>query len=243
MRKKVYILASIVMAMSLMTACGSTETAEVTTEAVTEAVTEEATEEVTEEETEEVTEEDTEEIVEASGTDGEEEYPVYSYTGDDGVLNAISFFICDELAKGYTDGAIIIPEIIEVSRDDSDSSDIKVWGDFFIYTYDVNGDVLECVAGGTYPGCMHVATADTDCGYEVKEFELCEDGSEFDPSAKEIFGERYDAFMEVYSNDELKEEKRGEFIAEYVKSNSIPVTKYKDYGWDPIDIPLGDDSE
>ncbi len=232
MRKKLYLVASIVLAMSLMTACGTkTETTEATTEAVTEATTEEAEEPTTEEVT-------TEEAEDASAADAEWAYGEYTYTGEDNIINAIDFYICDELAKGYTDGDVGIPTVIEVSRDDSDSKDIKVWGNFIYETYSLDGDVLMCEAGGSHPGCMHLEETDAGCGYVVTSFDPVADGSDFDSSAKEIFGERYDAFMEVYSNDQLYADKRNETISEYVKSHNVPATKFQDFGWDPVDLKL-----
>lgn len=232
MRKKLYLAASIVLAMSLMTACGNkTESTEATTEAVTEATTEEAEESTTEEVT-------TEEAADASTSDAEWAYGEYTYTGDDNIINAIDFFICDELAKGYTDGDVGIPTVIEASRDESDPKDIKVYGNFIYETYSLEGDVLMCVAGGSNPGCMHLEETDAGCGYVVTKFEPVMDGSDFDSSAKEIFGDRYDDFMEIYSNDDLYAEKRNETISEYVRSHNVPATKYQDYGWDPVDLKL-----
>ena len=144
--------------------------------------------------------------------------------------------ICDELAKGYDAADVGLPVVLEVSRDESDPDDIKVWGEFEYFTYNLVGDTLETQAGGSYPGCMHIKTTDAGIGYVVDHFDPVADGSDFDASAKEIFGDKYDAFMEIYSNDDLKNEKRKDFIEEYVFSHSVPATKYQDYGWDPVEL-------
>lgn len=227
MKKKSAVVLSMVLGLSLITGCGAKEEtttqAEVTTEAVTEA-------EVEEEEVTEATE------VDASSSDAEWAYGEYTYTGDDMIESAITFFICDELAKGYEAANVGLPVVIEVSRDESDPDDIKVWGEFEYFTYNLVGDTLETQAGGSYPGCMHIKTTDAGIGYVVDHFDPVADGSDFDASAKEIFGDKYDAFMEVYSNDDLKNEKRKDFIEEYVFSHSVPATKYQDYGWDPVEL-------
>ena len=231
MKKKLAVALTMVFGLSLMAGCGAKEEttteAEVTTEAVTEA-----------------TEEETEEAIEAteadaSSSDAEWAYGEYTYTGDDMVVSAICDYICDELAKGYETGDVGIPTIIEVSRDDSDPDDIKVWGSYWYETYTLEGDTLECQAGGSYPGCMHVKETDAGKGYVVESFDAVADGSDFDESAKEIFGDNYDAFTEIYSNDELRTEKRQEFLVEYVTSHRVPATKYQDYGWDAVDLNLG----
>jgi hypothetical protein len=64
------------------------------------------------------------------------------------------------------------------------------------------------------------------------------DGGNFESSAKEIFGDKYDAFMKVNGDSEAREKLRAEIIANFVKANGLNFTKYQDEGWDPVDIPL-----
>ena len=66
--------------------------------------------------------------------------------------------------------------------------------------------------------------------------DICEDGSSFEPSARKIFGDRYDAFSKIHSDGDRREELRKDQVAAYVKKNGLLVTKYQDYGWDPIVI-------
>ena len=68
--------------------------------------------------------------------------------------------------------------------------------------------------------------------------DMVADGGNFESSAKEIFGDKYDAFMKVNSDSEAREKLRAETIANFVKANSLNFTKYQDEGWDPVDIPL-----
>ena len=60
------------------------------------------------------------------------------------------------------------------------------------------------------------------------------DGSEFEPTAKKIFGDKYDEFMKVNSDDETMDNLRSETVANYVMATGIDVTQYQDYGWDPV---------
>jgi NDP-sugar pyrophosphorylase family protein len=64
------------------------------------------------------------------------------------------------------------------------------------------------------------------------------DGSEFEPTAKAIFGDSYDKFMEVNSDEDARAQIRTETVANFVKANNLEVTKYQDYGWDPVELPL-----
>jgi len=237
MKRRLVLTVSIIMAMSLMTGCGNNKEEAVATEIET---TTETTTEV-EAETEAATEVETVTEAEentASSSDSQWEYGEYTYTGDDNITYAISSYICDEISKGYEQANVGIPYIIEIKRDDSDPEDIKVWGCFHYYTYNLIGDTLECQAGGSYPGCMHIKETDAGCGYVVSSFDPVLDGSSFDDSAKEIFGDEYDNFINVYSDDDLNNETRSKTIAEYVVSHNVPATKYKDYGWDPIELDL-----
>nr|MCR5747561.1 hypothetical protein [Lachnospiraceae bacterium] len=72
--------------------------------------------------------------------------------------------------------------------------------------------------------------------YTVTKMEVVGDGSEFEPTAKKIFGNNYDAFMKANADEEAREKARIEAIADYVKANNLDVTQYQDYGWDPVKI-------
>ena len=54
------------------------------------------------------------------------------------------------------------------------------------------------------------------------------------PTAKKIFGDKFDAFQKVNSDDKKRNEVRRAAVAEYVKTHRLPVKMYKDYGWDPV---------
>ena len=86
-----------------------------------------------------------------------------------------------------------------------------------------------CVSGGSHPGLIHVCK--TENGFEVTSFDQVEDGSSYLPSAKKIFGEKYDAFHNINSDEQKREEIRTEVLSAFVKEHNIPVTMYQDYGW------------
>ena len=130
-----------------------------------------------------------------------------------------------------------IPCPIIVAEEDSDRDDIRVYGDFWIFNYDLEGDTLKNTSGGAYPGCMHFKAVDSAAGYEVTSMEVAADGSDFDESAKKIFGKHYDEFVKVNSDDKAREETRAQIIANYVAANNLSITAYQDYGWDPVPLP------
>ncbi|WP_029322326.1 hypothetical protein [Butyrivibrio sp. AE3004] len=172
-----------------------------------------------------------EEAVEAS----EAKIPAYEYPGPEAFYSVLYKYIITTFSGDYEKADVGIPCPIIVAEDESDKDDIKVYGDFKYYNYELKGDTLEMVSGGSYPGCMHLKN--TDAGYEVTDIELVEDGSDFTPSAKKIFGDHYDEFMKVYSDGEKQDEIRAQIIANYVAANKLSITQFKDYGWDPVKLP------
>ena len=176
-------------------------------------------------------EDDTQNATEAASTT----LPAYEYQGDNPYVGVISEYMTTELAKEYDEEDVSIPSITVVGEDDSDPKDIKVWGIFEIYNYDQNGETLECQSGGSYAGLMHI-TQDKKGKYTVTSFDMVEDGSAFDQSAEKIFGKYSDEFSKKFADDQLKDDTRKEFIKDYVESNQLPITQYKDLGWDPVEV-------
>ena len=142
---------------------------------------------------------------------------------------AIDRYLVDEIGKQYAKGEHCVPFHHIVAVDERNADDILIWGDFWVFNYNQAGDTLKCVAGGSHPGLMHVVQ--TENGFEVKAFEQVEDGSNFLPSAKKIFGDKYDAFQAINSDEKNREILRAEVLGNYVKNHGLSVTMYQDYGW------------
>ena len=160
--------------------------------------------------------------------------PAYEYKGD-AQIAAICDYLTKEIASSYSEADVSIPYMQIIDTDNSDPEDTLVWGDYWIMNYNLDGDVLAADSGGNYPGLMHLQK-NSDENYVVTEFEQVADGTDFAQSAKELFGDRYETFIEVQSDDETFEEIRKEYIKEYVASNGLNITAYQDYGWDPVSL-------
>lgn len=76
---------------------------------------------------------------------------------------------------------------------------------------------------------MHIRQ--TENGYEVISFDQVEDGSRYLPTAKKIFGDKYDAFQSINSDEKKREMLRAEGLSKYVKEQGLSATMYQDYGW------------
>ena len=178
---------------------------------------------------EETAEEETAETAEDSGSK-------YGYSGDDPVIAEVYSYIANALSINFEEADCSIPVVQIVDIDESDESDIKVWGDFWVNNYDIDGDTLQCVSGGSFPGLIHIEK--NEDGYKVTSMDVVEEGGEFESSAKEIFGDNFDKFMQINSDSDTREKIRAEIAAEYVRQNGLSVTKYQDADWDPVDLPL-----
>ncbi len=151
------------------------------------------------------------------------------------IEQVVDMYIVDTFGKQYAQAEVCIPQQIVVATDESNDQDIKVWGDFWVFNYNTAGDTLKTASGGSHPGLIHLRKVDN--GYEVTSFDAVGDGSQFEPTAKKIFGDKYDAFMKMHSNDKEREQNRAQGIAQYVKANDLKVTMYQDEGWPAVKLP------
>lgn len=149
--------------------------------------------------------------------------------------HAINHYLTKEIGSQYLKGEYCVPIQNIVDVDDHNSKDILVWGDFWVFNYNQVGDTLKCVSGGSHPGLIHVCK--TENGFEVTSFDQVEDGSSYLPSAKKIFGEKYDAFHNINSDEQKREEIRTEVLSAFVKEHNISATMYQDYGWPAKKLP------
>lgn len=151
-------------------------------------------------------------------------------------LTAVENYMVDTLGSRYAEAEICIPYANIVKVDETNADDILVWGDFWVFNYDLSGDTLKTVSGGSHPGLMHVKK--TDNGFEVTSFDAVVDGAGNLESAKKIFGENYDAFHAINSDEVKREENRLRTTAEYVKKHDIKATLCQDYGWPAQSLPM-----
>ena len=141
---------------------------------------------------------------------------------------AINRFLVDSISVQYAEAEIRVPLPTVVAVDESNGEDIKVWGEFWVMNFNLVGDTLKMVSGGSHAGLMHIRQ--TEKGYTVTGFDQVGDGSLFEKTAKKIFGDRYDAFIAVYSDHEKRNRHHENLLSEYVKKHHLTVTMYQDNG-------------
>lgn len=150
-------------------------------------------------------------------------------------LTAVDRYLTDSVGCHYLAGEVCIPCYDYLVVDEGKADDILVWGDFSVFQYDQHGDTLKTVSGGNHPGLMHVKK-DADGHFEVVSFEPVEDGAAWESSAKRIFGEKYDAFVEACSDNAKREEARKKAVSAYVTAHDLAVKRIQDEGWPAVDL-------
>ena len=145
------------------------------------------------------------------------------------IYKAVDKYLAENLGSQYSQGDVCIPFYTYVAVDESNKKDLQVAGDFWVFNYDVAGDVLNTVSGGNHPGKMHLKQ-NADGSYTVTSFDAVADGAKFVSSATRIFGKNYQDFQSANSDQQKREEIRQDAISCYVAEHQIPVSSYKDYG-------------
>ena len=150
-------------------------------------------------------------------------------------LSAINYYLVNEIGKNYSSGKYCVPSYSIVAVNESNANSILVWGDFWVFNYNLAGDTLKTVSGGSHPGLIYICK--TEKGYEVTRFDQVVDGAGNLESAKKIFGDKYDTFHAINSDEKKREQTRAEFLSDYVKKQNIKASMYQDEGWPAKKLP------
>jgi hypothetical protein len=142
---------------------------------------------------------------------------------------AITDYLLREIAPSYRQADICIPTIMMVYETDS-----CVWGDFWVFWYQLSGDTLKTVSGGNHSGLMTLSWQNNQP--LVTSFEQVEDGARFTPSAKRIFAEHFDIYQNMHANENVREAVRQEQLSDFIRHNNLSVRYYQDYGFPAIKI-------
>lgn len=148
--------------------------------------------------------------------------------------DAISDYLVKEIGTQYRQGELCIPTLMFVSAQEISEDQAWVWGDFWIWWYNREGDTLMTVSGGNHSGLMTIQQQDGKP--IVTSFEQTVDGAGNDTSARRIFRSHYDVYCNMHSNRDVREAVRREQLSEYVKSHNLNINYYKDYGWDAVKL-------
>ena len=147
--------------------------------------------------------------------------------------NAISDYLAKEIGSQYSPGDVCVPVLMIVSTEEKDADNTLVWGDFWVFNYNLSHDTLKTVSGGNHPGLMTLHKEGN--GYAVTSFEQTEDGAGYEASARRVFGEHYDVYQNMHSNANVREAVRKEQLKYWCVFNS-KARYYQDFGWPAVEL-------
>ena len=157
------------------------------------------------------------------------------YRQEQAVRDAIGDYLVAEIGQHYLQGELCVPTIMIVAADEEpDSTTAHVWGDFWVDWYRQVGDTLKCVSGGNHSGRMTLVQEEGKL--RVTAFEQTVDGAGWEASARRIFGPHYDVYMNIHSNQDIREANRRLQLRNYLRRHAIGATCYQDYGWPAVVI-------
>ena len=110
------------------------------------------------------------------------------------IITAIDRYLTENIGPKYLAGDVCVPSHGYFSVDASNPKDIQVLGDYWVFNYRKDNDNLEMVSGGNHPGKMHLKQG-ADGKFTVTSFDAVQDGSKYLPSAKRIFGKKFNEFQ------------------------------------------------
>ena len=158
----------------------------------------------------------------------------FEYDGSDKYLKVVTAEMVKVGDEMFSDqGAVEIPSPLVVKVDDSDKNDIKVYGDFIIYGYVMNGTIFDMKNGGSFPGCYHLKEENGEVSFVNSE--IAEDGSNNYDSLVKICGNDENLAKEIFAaKDKDQDKTRVEYAKMYAKKNNYRLSGIKDYGWPVI---------
>lgn len=171
--------------------------------------------------------------------------PKYVYTGKDPVEKAIIEYFQDTEKEGESVWipafCIFMADAVEPGALDDKKGDVKVYGNFWSFSYSKQGDTLFCESGGEHPGVIYLKYNGGE-NYEVTYFDAVGDGSGYAEDIKRICNGNKSLEKQYFNATDAKtadvKNKRTWIIYNYVKDNNLDTKYYQDYGWDPVDFNM-----
>ena len=167
--------------------------------------------------------------------------PAYTYGGDDPIWSAVVKYM-QETDFGYEtpEGGVLVPTpIILKTEVNEDETEATVYGNFWIFTYALEGRTLVTGPCGENPGVLKLEKKDGVWAVTAAEF--AGDGEDYLADiAKFANGDEaleQDYFLAGGADGEsmLPQYQRAALV-EYVNGNNLDITEYKDYGQNPVSL-------
>ena len=171
--------------------------------------------------------------------------PAYTYHSDDPVWTAVVKYMQEnDFGFEAPEGGILVPTPIilktDVAADETgEVAEATVYGNFWIFTYALEGKILKVVSGGENPGVLKLEKKDSE--WTVTGAEFAEDGEKYNESIKK-FANGDEQLEKAYydttgaSEDSMLPQYQRAVLVNYVEENKLDITAYQDYGWNPVSL-------
>ena len=160
---------------------------------------------------------------------------LYAYRGFNNQDAAAYDYLSFEKEKGTDPNHALIPYVHLIAIDDTNEKDVLMYGDYWLWEFEKQDDVLVAVSGGHCPGIIH-AERFGEPGTGIYSANSMEEGFT-DDDVKTLMGEHYWDYLRITSDQEAREQGMAQVIADYVSANDLPVTKYQMPGEEPKELP------
>jgi len=158
--------------------------------------------------------------------------PAFRFTGEAAWMDALLDDLIKENGGAFESGDVMIPNFVIFRVKDEDPDYVRVWGNFWLMNYELEGQSLQTKNGGSFPGKFTLRRKDGI--YQVSERDMVGDGSDYQKDAERVFGEDDELFSAWSTQDQVTEENRKKTIQRYAEEWGLPLTSYQDPGWDPV---------
>ncbi len=162
--------------------------------------------------------------------------PEYRYPGDDPVAAAVSDYLVNNFASDFAPADLVVPSFTIIATEEPGENQVDVMGDYEITCFEKQGDSLQAVSGGHFPGKVHLEK--NGDAYVATGMDVCVDGARYAESAQEIFGEHYETFQKVSADSAARDALLKQAVTDYVKANGLSITEYQFYGAEPVALDL-----
>ena len=165
--------------------------------------------------------------------------PAYTYGGDDPIWAAVVKYM-QETDFGFEapEGGILVPTPIILKTDVNEGeTEATVYGNFWIFTYTLEGQTLMTGPCGENPGVLKLEKKDGE--WAVTGAEFAEDGDNYDESIKKLANGDEKLEKDYFdttgaSEDSMLPQYQRAVLVTYVEDNHLDITAYQDYGQEPV---------
>jgi len=167
--------------------------------------------------------------------------PAYTWNGDDPVWGAVVKYM-QETDFGFeaSEGGILVPtpivlKTVLVMDKYGEPVEATVYGNFWIFTYTLEGKTLTTQSCGENPGVLKLEKKDG--AWTVTGAEFAEDGEGFAESIKKLADGDEQLEKDYFeSSDSMLGQYQRAVLVNYVAENMLDITAYQNYGLNPVDL-------